>query len=101
MAIRYEGGPVGPDPMSGPTLCVCYGVGGLYGLLPPRQPSTGSPGLGTTPLSPLLTKLYPYDCAMPPRFSALRSVRPRLRVRGKRRKTCGLAGPEPRSFLHE
>jgi hypothetical protein len=48
-----------PTPATGLSLCLCYGLGGLNGLLPPLQPSTGSPGLGTTALSPLLTKLYP------------------------------------------
>src|SRR5215211_4538097 len=47
MAIRYEGGPVGPDPMSGPTLCVCYGVGELCGLLPTARCRPGSPDCRT------------------------------------------------------
>jgi len=42
-------------------MCLCYGLGGLSGLLPPRQPpfATVLPGLGTAALSPLLTKLNP------------------------------------------
>jgi hypothetical protein len=52
---------VAPTLVPGPTLCLCYGLGGLSGLLPPLQPpsSTVSPGLGTAALSPLLTKLNP------------------------------------------
>jgi hypothetical protein len=58
---------VGPDIGSRPTN-ESHLNGGVprLGLLPGPH---DSPGLGTTALSPLLTKLYPYDCTMPPGFS--------------------------------
>jgi hypothetical protein len=61
LAARPNYEALAPTLVPGPSSCLCYGLGGLYGLLPPLQPpsSTVSPGLGTTPLSPWLTKLNP------------------------------------------
>ncbi len=50
------GSRLAPTPAPGPTSCLCYGLGGLCGLLPPRHAWPGIPG------GPPFLTFCPGDC---------------------------------------